>query len=49
MTNYYENVPIEEFEGILANREYWDNVSCEWESYSKMEEFHELSFYKNYT
>lgn len=37
MTNYYENVPLEEFEGILANREYWDNVSCEWESYSKME------------
>ena len=37
MTNYYENVPLEEFEGILANREYWDNVSCEWNSYSKME------------
>ena len=38
MTNYYENVPLEEFKQILANREYWDNVSCEWESYSKMEE-----------
>ena len=38
MTNYYENVPLEEFEGILANREYWDTASCEWESYSKMEE-----------
>lgn len=37
MTNYYENVPLEEYEGILANREYWDNASCEWESYSKME------------
>lgn len=38
MTNYYENVPLEKFKQILANREYWDNVSCEWESYSKMEE-----------
>ena len=38
MTNYYENVPLEEFKQILANREYWDNVSCEWENYSKMEE-----------
>ena len=38
MTNYYENVPLEEFEGILANREYWDNASYEWESYSKMVE-----------
>ena len=37
MTNYYENVPLEEFEGILANREYWDNASYEWESFSKME------------
>ena len=37
MTNYYENVPLEEFEGILANREYWDNVSYEWEKFSKME------------
>ena len=37
MTNYYENVPLEEFEQILANREYWDNVSYEWENYSKME------------
>ena len=38
MTNYYENVPLEEFEGILANREYWDNASCEWESFSNMED-----------
>ena len=37
MTNYYENVPIEEFEQILANREYWDNASYEWENFSKME------------
>lgn len=36
MTNYYENVPLEEFEQILANREYWDNGSYEWENYSKM-------------
>ena len=38
MDEYGRTVPIEEFEGILANREYWDNVSCEWKSYSKMEE-----------
>lgn len=38
MTNYYENVPLEEYEQILANREYWDNFSCEWERYSKMED-----------
>lgn len=37
MTNYYENVPLEEYEGILANREYWDNVSYEWENFSIME------------
>ena len=37
MTNYYENVSLEEYEQILVNREYWDNVSCEWERYSKME------------
>ena len=37
MTNYYENVPLEEFEGILANREYWDKASYEWENFSKME------------
>ena len=37
MTNYYENVPLEEFEGILANREYWDNASYEWGNFSKME------------
>ena len=36
MTNYYENVPLKEFEQILANREYWDNGSCEWENYSEM-------------
>ena len=38
MTNYYENVPLEEFEGILANREYWDKASCEWKNFSKIEE-----------
>ena len=38
MTNYHENVPLEEFEGILANREYWDNASYEWGNYSKIEE-----------
>lgn len=38
MTNYYENVPLQEFEGILANREYWDNASYEWKGFSKMEE-----------
>jgi len=38
MTNYYENVPLEEYEQILANREYWDNVSFEWESFSKMDD-----------
>ena len=38
MTNYYENISLEEYEKILANREYWDNVSCEWESFSKMED-----------
>lgn len=37
MTNYYENVPLEEFEGILANREYWDNASYEWGNFSNME------------
>lgn len=36
MNNYYENVQLEEYEHILANREYWDNISCEWECYSKM-------------
>lgn len=38
MSNYYENVPLEEYEQILANREYWDNISCEWERYSNMED-----------
>jgi len=38
MTNYYENVPLEEYEQILANREYWDNISCEWERFSNMED-----------
>lgn len=37
MIDYYESVPIEEYECILANREYWDNVSAEWERLSKME------------
>ena len=37
MTNYYENIPLGEYEQILANREYWDNASYEWENFSKME------------
>lgn len=37
MINYYENVSLEDFEQILANREYWDSISCEWENNSKLE------------
>ena len=37
MNNYYEDVQLEEYEQILANREYWDNASYEWENFSKME------------
>ena len=38
MNDYYESVPIEEYEQILANREYWDNISGEWEMCSTMED-----------
>ena len=38
MNDYYGNVPLEEYEQILANREYWDNISGEWEMCSKMED-----------
>ena len=38
MNDYYENVPLKEYEQILANREFWDNVSCEWETFSKMQD-----------
>lgn len=30
MNEYYRNLPLEEYEAILANREYWDDFSCEW-------------------
>lgn len=36
--DYYENVPRDDYEQILANREYWDNISGEWGMLSKMEE-----------
>jgi len=35
MNDYYGNVPLEEYEQILANREYWDNISGEWQMRSK--------------
>ena len=38
MNDYYGSVPLEEYEQILANREYWDNISGEWEMCSKMED-----------
>ena len=38
MNDYYENVPLKEYEQILANREYWDCFSCEWERYSTIEQ-----------
>ena len=38
MNDYYGSVPLEESEQILANREYWDNISGEWEMCSKMED-----------
>ena len=38
MNDYYGSVPIEEYEQILANREYWDNISGEWKMCSKMED-----------
>ncbi len=38
MNDYYGSVPLEKYEQILANREYWDNISGEWEMCSKMED-----------
>lgn len=38
MNDYYGSVPLEEYEQILANREYWDNISGEWKMCSKMED-----------
>ena len=38
MNEYYRNLPLEEYEAILANREYWDDFSCEWEQYSTLEQ-----------
>lgn len=38
MNDYYGSVPLEEYEQILANREYWDNISGEWEMCSTMED-----------
>lgn len=37
MSNYYETISLEEYEWTLANREYWDRASCEWNN-SKMEQ-----------
>ncbi len=37
MNDYYGSVPLEEYEQILANREFWDGASCEW-NYSKTEQ-----------
>jgi hypothetical protein len=38
MNDYYGSVPLEEYEQILANRDYWDNISGEWQMRSKMED-----------
>ena len=38
MNDYYRSVPLEEYKQILANREYWDNISGEWQMCSKMED-----------
>ena len=38
MNDYYGSVPLEEYEQILANRDYWDNISGEWQMCSKMED-----------
>lgn len=38
MNDYYGSVPLEEYEQVLANREYWDNISGEWEMCSTMED-----------
>ena len=28
---YYEKLPLKEYESVLANRDYWDHCSYEWE------------------
>lgn len=38
MNDYYGSLPLEEYEQILANREYWDNISGEWQMCSTMED-----------
>lgn len=38
MNEYYRNLPLEEYERILANREYWDDISYEWEQQSTIEQ-----------
>ena len=38
MNDYFESVSLEEYEGILANREYWDDISAEWERSSTIEQ-----------
>ena len=38
MNDYYGSVPLEEYEQILANREYWDNISGEWQMCSIIED-----------
>lgn len=38
MNDYYGSLPLEEYEQILANREYWDNLSGEWQMCSTMED-----------
>lgn len=35
---YYRNLPLEEYEGILANHEYWDDIPYEWEQCSIVEQ-----------
>lgn len=37
MNEYYRNLPLEEYEAILANREYWDDFACEW-GFSNLEQ-----------
>ena len=38
MNDYYGSVPLEEYEQILANLDYWDSISGEWEMSSNMED-----------
>ncbi len=38
MNDYYGSLPLEEYEQILANREYWNNISGEWQMCSTMED-----------